>query len=283
MKTGLVLEGGAMRGLFTAGITDVFLENNIKFDGTVGVSAGAAFGCNFKSAQVGRALRYNKKYCNDKRYCSVKSLIFTGDMFGADFCYHTLPEKLDLFDNDAFESNPMEFYVVATDIENGKAVYKKLDKATGVGIEWIRASASMPLASRIVEIEGGKYLDGGISDSVPLEFFENLGYNRNVVILTQPADYVKKPNQLIPVIKKIYRKYPNLIKAMEQRHSNYNKTVEYIRQKEQKGEIFVIRPDEKLPIDHICHKPEVLQMVYDLGRNTALAKLDEIKEFLKND
>lgn len=283
MKTGLILEGGAMRGLFTAGITDVFLENGITFDGTIGVSAGAAFGCNFKSAQIGRALRYNKKYCKDKRYCSVKSLIFTGDMFGADFCYHLLPEKLDLFDNTAYESNPMEFYVVATDIESGKAVYKKLDKATGVGLEWIRASASMPLASKIVEIEGSKYLDGGVADSIPLKFFESIGYEKNVVILTQPADYVKKANQLMPLIKMVYKKYPNLINAMEQRHTTYNKTIEYICKKEQNGEILVIRPDEKLPVDHVCHDPDVLQQVYDLGRNTALARLDEIKEFLKND
>lgn len=283
MKTGLILEGGAMRGLFTAGITDVFLENAINFDGTIGVSAGAAFGCNFKSKQTGRALRYNKKYCKDKRYCSVKSLIFTGDMFGADFCYHLLPEKLDLFDNTAYESNPMEFYVVATDIESGKAVYKKLDKATGLGLEWIRASASMPLASRIVEIEGEKYLDGGIADSVPLKYFEEIGYDKNIVILTQPMEYVKKKNHLMPVFNLVYKKFPNLIKAIEHRHIVYNETIRYICEKEKKGEILVMRPDEKLPFDHICHDPEVLQKVYELGRSTALARLDEIKEFLKND
>ena len=283
MKTGLILEGGAMRGLFTAGITDVFLEKGINFDGTIGVSAGAAFGCNFKSKQLGRALRYNKKYCKDKRYCSVKSLIFTGDMFGADFCYHLLPEKLDLFDNTAYENNPMEFYVVATDIDSGKAVYKKLDKATGLGLEWIRASASMPLASRIVEIEGGKYLDGGVADSIPLKYFEEIGYNKNIVILTQPLEYVKKKNHLMPAFNFVYRKYPNLVKALEHRHIVYNETIRYICEKEKKGEILVIRPDKSLPVNHVSHDPDVLQKVYDLGRNTALTRLDEIKEFLKND
>ena len=192
MKTGLVMEGGAMRGLFTAGVIDVMMEEEIEFDGAIGVSAGAAFGCNYKSKQIGRALRYNINYCKDKRYCSMKSLITTGNLYGAEFCYHELPDKLDIFDCETFENNPMEFYLVCTDVLTGKPVYKKCEKADYDCLEWMRASASMPLASKVVEIDGYKMLDGGVSDSVPLKYFESIGYDRNIVILTQPKSYRKK-------------------------------------------------------------------------------------------
>ena len=207
-KTGLVLEGGAMRGIFTAGVTDIMMENGIDFDGVIGVSAGAAFGCNYKSKQNGRAIRYNLKFCNDKRFCSVQSLIKTGDMFGAEFCYHELPSKHDIFDTKTFEENPQEFYVVCTDVITGKPVYKRLDKAEYNDLEWIRASASMPLASRIVEIDGYKLLDGGISDSIPLAYFQKIGYEKCVVILTQPKGYIKTPSKSIYAAKLMLRKYP---------------------------------------------------------------------------
>ena len=192
MKTGLIMEGGAMRGLFTTGITDIMLENNITFDGAIGVSAGAAFGCNFKSMQIGRAVRYNVKYCKDKRYCSIRSLLLDGNLFGKDFCYHEIPEKLDIFDNEAFNNNPMPFYVVCTDVVTGKAVYKRFDRVDENFLEWVRASASLPWVSEIVEVDGLKLQDGGMTDSIPLKYFESIGYDRNIVILTQPKGYVKK-------------------------------------------------------------------------------------------
>lgn len=233
MKCGLVLEGGAMRGLFTAGVTDVFMENGIAFDGAVGVSAGAAFGCNYKSNQPGRAIRYNTRFCRDKRYCSIRSLITTGDMFGADFCYHEIPEKLDVFDFETYESSAMEFFVVCTDVVTGKPVYHRCDTMNSRELEWLRASASMPMAARIVSIDGFNMLDGGISDSVPLKFMEDSGYDRNVVILTQPRDYVKEKNKLMPMLRIVYRKYPNLLKTMENRHKMYNSELKYIRKAEQ--------------------------------------------------
>lgn len=281
MKKGLVLEGGAMRGLFTAGVLDVFLENKIEFDGMVGVSAGAAFGCSFKSGQHGRTLRYNKKYCGDKQYCSLYSLLTTGDIFGADFCYNKLPTELDKFDGDAFSENKMEFYLVATSLETGKAVYKKCESGVGDEMKWFRASASMPLVSNIVEIEGEKFLDGGIADSVPLKFFMEKGYGKNIVILTRPATYIKEKNSLMPLVKIIYRKYPEFVKTMENRHVEYNKTLEFIKEEEKNGNIFVIRPEEALEIGHIEHKSENIQKVYDVGRNTALKNLEKIEKFLK--
>lgn len=281
MKTGLVLEGGAMRGMFTAGVIDVFMENGIEFDGMIGVSAGATFGCNFKSRQIGRAIRYNMQYCRDKRYCSLHSLFTTGDLYGADFCYRELPEKLDLFDNDAYINNPMEFYLVCTDIETGKAVYRKCDSFDRTNLEWIRASASMPLVSRIVEIDGYKLLDGGVADSIPLKYFESIGYDRNVVVLTQPDTYVKKKNSVLPLIKIVLRKYPKMIKALADRHLMYNDTVKYVCGKEAEGEIVVIRPDCDLPVGKIEKDPEKLKQTYEIGRRVATQKLEEIREFLR--
>ena len=280
-KTGLVLEGGAMRGIFTAGVTDIMMENGIDFDGVIGVSAGAAFGCNYKSKQNGRAIRYNLKFCNDKRFCSVQSLIKTGDMFGAEFCYHELPSKHDIFDTKTFEENPQEFYVVCTDVITGKPVYKRLDKAEYNDLEWIRASASMPLASRIVEIDGYKLLDGGISDSIPLAYFQKIGYEKCVVILTQPKGYIKTPSKSIYAAKLMLRKYPELLKTLENRPEVYNKQVKYIRNEEKKGNVFVIAPEEKLPVNRVEHDADKLRAVYEIGRKIGKNRLNDLKAFLE--
>lgn len=280
MKTGLVLEGGAMRGLFSAGVTDVLMENGIAFDGAAGVSAGACFGCNYKSKQNGRAIRYNLRFCQDRRYCSIHSLITTGDMFNAEFCYHTIPDKLDIFDSQAFENNSMEFFSVATDVETGKSVYHCMNTADYHELEWLRASASMPLFSRIVELDGRKMLDGGISDSIPLKFMESMGYEKNIVILTQPRNFVKSASRVFPLIKARYRKYPELVKTFEKRPEMYNNELKYIRKAESEGRAFVIAPPEKLPIGHIEHNSDRLLEVYRIGRNTARRNLDDIIKFL---
>ncbi len=281
MKKGLILEGGAMRGMFTAGVIDVFLENNIPFDGVVGVSAGAAFGCNYKSKQIGRAIRYNTKYCKDKRYCSFKSLLTTGDIYGGDFCYRKLPFELDIFDTKTFSSSPVEFFVTATDIETGKAVYHKCRDGLDEDLLWFRASASMPLVSRIVEVGNLKLLDGGVADSVPIKFLEDKGYERNVVVLTQPEDFVKEKNPMLPIIKIKYKKYPNLVNAVANRHNIYNETTSYIREKEEKGELFVIRPPENLNIKSICHDENELMRVYNIGRSEAEKRLPDLIKYLQ--
>ncbi|MBP5578718.1 MAG: patatin family protein [Ruminococcus sp.] len=280
MKYGLVMQGGAMRGLFTAGVIDVLMENNIAFDAAVGVSAGAAFGCNYKSGQIRRAIRYNTRFCRDKRYCSALSLIKTGDMFGAEFCYHTLPEKLDIFDKEAFNASPMDFWVVCTDITTGKAVYHKCGAICYDELEWIRASASMPLAARIVEVGGYSLLDGGIADVLPLRFMESRGCERNVVILTQPRDYVKKPMSAINLIKIRYRRYPELVRAIGNYHKMYNSETKYIFSAENEGRAFVIAPPEKLPIGHTEHDPDVMREVYRIGRRIASEKLEALQGFM---
>ena len=281
MKYGLVLEGGAMRGLFTAGVTDVFMENGISFDGAVGVSAGAAFGCNIKSGQNGRAIRYNLRFAADKRFCSMRSLITTGDMFGAEFCYHTIPEKLDVFDSSAFEVSPMEFFIVCTDVTTGKAVYHRMNRVTHEELEWMRASASMPMVSRIVKAGGRKLLDGGIADSIPLRFMEKNGYDKNVVILTQPRDYVKPRNKIIPLLRLLYLKYPKLVNACAVRHGMYNSELKYVRRSEEEGRALVIAPAEKLPVGHIEHDTDILQEVYRIGRKTGMEYLDRVRDFIK--
>ncbi len=280
MKKGLIMEGGAMRGMYTAGVTDVFMEHGIVFDGAIGVSAGAVFGCNYKSNQPGRVIRYNKKYCNDKRYASVRSLVRTGDLYNVEFAYKLLPTKLDLFDTDTYKNSPMEFYVVATDVVTGKPVYHRCDKGDEKDIDWMRASASMPLASRLVEIDGYKLSDGGTADSIPVKYFESLGYDRNVVILTQPKGYVKKKNKFLPIIRKAYRNYPEFIKTLEKRHENYNETTAYIEKREKDGSTFVIRPSEALNIGAREKDENELERVYQIGRRDALKVVDKVKKFL---
>ena len=281
MKKGLILEGGAMRGMFTCGALDVFMEEGITFDGAVGVSAGAVFGCNLKSHQPGRALRYNKMYSNDDRYMSVKSLVKTGDLYGADFCYRELPDELDVFDRETFKNDPMEFYVTCTNIETGKAVFYKCSDGGERDIQWMRASASMPLVSRVVEVDGYKLLDGGVADSIPVRFFEKKGYDKNVVILTQPLGYVKERSSMFRLMAARYRKYPNLIRAIGARHIRYNLTTAYIEEQEKAGKLFVIRPEEALPIKRTEKDPAVLQRVYDMGREVMTKRLDELKRYLE--
>ena len=281
MKTGLVLEGGAMRGMYTAGVLDVLMENEITVDGAIGVSAGACFGCNYKSRQIGRSIRYNVKYCKDPRYVSFRSLLFSGDIYNAKFCYEELPVHLDPFDVETYQKNPMEFYVVATDVNTGKAVYQRLDKGDIDDIQWIRASASMPLVSRIVKIGEQELLDGGIADSVPFEWFIKNGYGRNIVVLTQPKGYIKSKNPLMPLVRLRMKKYPKMIEAMANRHIEYNECLKLLEQQEQEGKVLVIRPSAPLGIKRTEENPEKLQTVYELGRKDAEAMLKKIREFLK--
>lgn len=281
-KKGLVLEGGAMRGLWTAGVTDVMMEHDVWPDGLIGVSAGAAFGCNYKSRQIGRAVRYNMRFAKDPRYSGLRSLFTSGDYFNAQFGYHVVPYEYDIFDIATFEKNPLEFTIVCTDVETGQAVYHTMNHVDYDELEWLRASASMPVVSRVVEVQGHKLLDGGVSDSIPLEHFEHQGYQRNVVILTQPLGYQKEHNRLMPIIRMTLSKYPLMVKALEERHLMYNKQLEYVAQAEREGRCLVLRPEEKIPIGHISHDPEQMRHVYEMGRRTGEQYIERIKEFYEN-
>lgn len=278
---GLVLEGGALRGLFTAGVIDVMMERGVYPDGLIGVSAGAAFGCNMKSRQPGRALRYNKRFAHDWRYCSLRSLILTGDMFGGEFCYRRVPDELDIFDKQAFNDSPMKFYAVCTDVDTGQAVYKQLQEADKDFYQWIRASASMPLAAKIVHINGQRLLDGGIADSIPLRYFQSIGYRRNIVVLTQPRDFVKTPSKMNKLINVVLRRYPRFTEASNYRHVMYNDELDYIRQEEQAGRAWVLAPEAKLPIDHVTHDTDTMDEVYLQGRRAIEQRWDDLMAFIK--
>lgn len=281
MKKGLVLEGGGLRGLFSAGVIDVMMENDIHYDGIIGVSAGACFGCNYKSHQIGRCLRYNVNFSNDPRYMGLKSLWKTGNLVSADFAYRTLPQKLDVFDFETFRNDPTEFYLVCTDVETGETVFKKVDDMDDEGLDWLRATASMPIVSTPVEIEGRKLLDGGISNSIPLEFFQSIGYERNIVVLTQPKGFFKKKTKLMPLFKMFYSRYPYIITAMARRHEMYNAQLEYITAQEKLGNTLLIYPEEALPIGRTEQNIGKMRHVYEMGRAAAEQKLEQIKEFTK--
>ena len=280
MKKGLIMEGGAMRGMFTCGVIDVLYENGITFDGAAGISAGAVFGCNFKSHQPGRAIRYNKKYCADPRYSGLRSFIKTGDLYNVDFCYHVIPDSLDVFDRETFAKDPMEFYVGATDIVTGKIVYHKCTDGGENDIKWMQASASLPLVSRVVEVDGYKLLDGGVVDPVPYRFMEEHGYDRNVMVLTQPKDYVKKKDSTISIVRMKLKRYPQVAFAMAVRHTVYNRQMKEIAQREKEGKAFVIRPPESLNIGRRVKDPNELERVYQIGRCEAEKRLGALMEYL---
>ena len=282
VKTGLVLEGGAMRGLFTAGVIDVMMEHGLEFEGMIGVSAGSNFGCNYKSCQPGRVLRYNLKYAPDPRYMGLRSLLTTGNLVNAEFAYGTVPLQLDIFDTKRFEENPMEFYLVTTDVATAQPVYYRMDRVDHDSLEWLRASASRPAVTRPVRVDDGRLmLDGGISDSIPLAYFRSIGYKRNVVVLTQPRDYFKKPapawlwRLLLP-------RHRAIANAMARRHEMYNAQLRLVGEGERAADTFVIAPESVLPIGRVSTDRARMTEVYEIGRREAVKAMPALMKFLTN-
>ena len=278
MRVGLVLEGGAMRGMFTAGVLDVFMENNIKVTDIVGVSAGTLFGINYVSKQPKRALRYNLRYINDNRYMSIKSLMRTGNLINKDFTYYKLPFQLDVFDNKTFKQSDINFFATVTNIETGEAEYIKIEDAF-TQMETLRATSALPFISEIIEINGKKYLDGGIANSIPVDYFEKQNYDKIIVILTRPIDYRKKKSAGVQ-FKVAYGKYPKLIEKLENRYQDYNNTVERIVELEKQGKVLVIRPDEEITIKRLEKDTDKLQHVYDLGIKNGKESIERVKNYL---
>ena len=280
MKIGLLLEGGAMRCLYTAGVLDVFMENNIKIDGIVGVSAGALFGINYKSKQIGRLLRYNKKYAGNKECMGIYSFLTTGNIINEDFCFRRIVNELDPIDYETFKKSDVEFYAVVTNIETGKAEYIKInDLKDRNSLEVLRASGSMPFLSKPVLVNNKKYLDVGIADSIPIDKIMSMGFDKVIIVLTRPIDYKKKKtNKTFPKI--YYRKYPKFAEAINNRYKKYNEELEKVTELEKKGKILVIRPSKLVKIKRIEKDSDKLQEMYDLGRNDTLKLLNKIKDFL---
>ncbi|MGY4677077.1 patatin-like phospholipase family protein [Pasteurella sp. P03HT] len=280
MKVGLVLEGGAMRAMFTAGVLDVFLDEKIHVDGIVAVSAGVLFGVNFPAKQRGRALRYNLKYLNDKRYMGLSSLLRTGNIVNKDFAFYEVPFTLDPFDIDTFLASKTDCYATLTNIETGEAEYIKLGNVFEQ-MEVLRATSAMPFVSKIVEVNGKKYLDGGIAESIPLKKCQELGYDKIIVVLTRPLDYRKKPTPSW-IFQAFYRRYPKLVEKLSLRYQNYNNCVEEIIKLSERNEIFVIRPSQTLPIKRIEKDPVKIQAMYDLGVQDAQQSITALNAFLMN-
>ena len=279
MKIGLVLEGGGMRGLFSAGVLDALLElKELSVNGIVGVSSGALFGVNYVSKQKERAVRYNKKYADDKRYMGLHSWITTGNAVNKDFAFYELPYKLDVFDNETFKKAETDFYVVMTNVESGKPEYVLIEDAFAQ-MEYLRATSALPFASKIIEINGKKYLDGGISDSIPIDFCESLGYDKIIAVLTRPEGTYKE-DKLGFLYKLVYRKYPNLVNSLLNMATDYEKVLAKIKNLENKGKIFVVRPPEVLKIGRLEKNRDKIQKVYDTGLNTGLKELNNIVKYL---
>ena len=278
MKIGLVLEGGAMRGMYTAGVLDTFLDKDFWVDGIISVSAGALFGVNYPSRQKGRAIRYNKKFISDKRYISFKSLVSTGNIVNKDFAFYEVPFKYDVFDNKTFKESDIDFYVAVTNLQTAQAEYVKLiDPLTQM--EVLRATSAMPYVSRPVEIDGIPYLDGAIADSIPVEQMQKLGYDKIIVILTRTLDY-RKSKPMTWIAKWFYRHYPHFVDAVNQRYAMYNRQFENVIKLAEKGDIFVIRPSVDLKIKRIEKDPNKLQAMYELGMKDMQLQWENLLDYL---
>lgn len=279
MKTALVLEGGAMRGIYTAGVLDKLLEENLKIDAVIGVSAGALFGVNYLSKQHGRAIRYNKKYIKDKNYMGLYSLVKTKNIVNQDFCFNKLINELDPFDYKTFDKSKIKFYATVTNLKTGKAEYKEI-KNVKSEMDYLRASGAMPLVSEIVKIAGNEYLDGGMADSIPVLKAKEMGYDRIIVVLTRPITYRKKKSPTFPY-KLYYKNYPNFLKTVNNRYKEYNKIVEEIIKLESKKEIFVIRPSKFIKIKRLEKNITKVEAMYNLGYTDTEKQIKNLLEYLK--
>ena len=280
IEAGLVVEGGGMRGVYTAGVLDYFMEKNLYFDDCYGVSAGACHISSYVSKQIGRSMKVTLDYINDKRYCSINSLIKTGDMFGVEMLYDIIPNKLELYDYETFNKFKGNFYSVVTNCKTGKAEYIKI-KDMKKDIIAVRASSSLPLLSRIVEINGKEYLDGGITDSIPIKKSIKDGHKKNVVILTRDKTYRKSKPKFLSLLKFKYKKYPNLVKAIENRYKIYNETLDFLEEEKAKNKVFIIQPKLPVKISRIEKDKDKLKALYDQGYEDAKELYEDLMKFLE--
>lgn len=281
-KTALVLEGGGMRGVFTAGVLDLFIDKDITFDNVIGVSAGAGHACSYLSHQRRRAFDINAGYASDKRYCSVESLMKTGDLFGVDFIYRQIPEELNIYDNETYLSQNATFRAVVTDLQSGRAEYPVI-RDVMKDMDYVRASASMPFVSKNVDVEGGIFLDGGVSDPIPFEHMIDLGCDKIVVVLTRPYGYRKKRSSGMTAAAKLkYRRYPAFAEALKYRYVVYNDTLDALEEAESEGSVFVIRPPVDLGIGRTEKNYERLLRAYKFGYSEAKKASDGLLEYLNS-
>lgn len=280
-QAGLVLEGGGMKGIYTAGVLDFFLDKEIDFSSCYGVSAGACCLCSYLSKQKKRAYRINVDYLDQKAYCSVESLLKTGDLFGVDMCYGLIPDYLDPYDYDAFSRYQGKAYAVVTNIKTGEAEYMPLKDMHQDTIA-VRASSSLPLVSRNVKIGDELYLDGGISDSIPIRRSMKDGNRKNVVILTKEEGYIRQSEKAmeLALIRARYMRYPKVYECMRERHLTYNNTLQYIEELQSQGKVFVIRPKQKSNVGRVEKDKAKLDALYEEGYRDAESCYLELLEYL---
>lgn len=278
-KTALVLEGGAMRGMYTAAVLDVLMDEGIKVDAIYATSAGVLFGVNYLSGQRGRAIRYNKRFARDKRYMGIHSLVTSGNIINKDFAFYEVPFTLDVFDQEAYSHSETKMVATVTNVHTGGVEYIEV-KNVFEQMEVLRAASAMPFVSQMVELDGQLYLDGGLSDSIPLKKCQEDGYERIIVVETRPKGYRKSKSSSLPA-KLYYSKYPNLVDTINNRYIGYNSILEEIEELDAKGEIVLVRPSKELHLGRIESNPDRLQEMYDLGIGDAKALLPRIKEFIE--
>ncbi len=279
-KAGLILEGGGMKGIYTAGVLDYFLEKEIEFESCYGVSMGSCVMCSYISKQHGRGFRTVADNLGDKNYCGLYSLLTTGDIFNADMCYNRIPNELDPYDYDIAHAYTGKAYAVITDVETGQPVYYPM-KDYHKDIVAIQASSSMPLVSRMVEIEGRKYLDGGISDCIPIMRSLKDGNRKNVVIMTKEEGYRREPFSMLGLSKVRYHKYPYLIHDLAIRHTRYNRTLDFLEKEQARGNVFVIRPKYPSKVGRLEKSRERLEELYRQGYEDAKACYEDMIAYLE--
>ena len=281
-KSVLVLEGGAMRSLFTSGVLDVLMDNNIDIDCTVGVSAGALVGSNYISNQKGRTAKININYCNDNKYIGVGAIKNNKGLVGFDYLFGGEIAKYNPFDEKEFLNSKKRFVTGITNCITGKTEY--YDKSPENTYKLLQASSSMPLVSKVVEINGKPYLDGAIDCNVPIDWALEQGYERIVVVLTRNKDYRKNPvsNKMRKMYKLVYKKYPNLLKTMYDRPDKYNQTYDKIDQLEKENKIFVFRPENNVDISRLERDQDKLKALYEEGKNETENRLSDLKKYLNS-
>lgn len=279
-QAGLVLEGGGMKGVYTSGVLDFFLDKGINFAKSYGVSAGACTLCSYLSGQRGRGLAVTVDYLKDKNYCSLYSLLRTGDLFNVDMCYRKIPDELNPFDYDAFNRNEGKGYAVVTNIVTGLAEYMPL-RDMHKDIAAVRASASMPLVSRNVPIGSGLYLDGGMADPIPILHAVTDGNRKNVVVMTKEVGYRREPFRMLPLIRAKYQSYPKVYELMENRHIAYNRTLDYLRAQAEGGKVFLLQPKRKSDVGRVEKNRDKLLALYQEGYDEAAERYEELIDFLE--
>ncbi|MFV0381632.1 MAG: patatin family protein [Breznakia sp.] len=280
-KATLILEGGGMRGLYTCGVLDFFIEKNLEIETVIGVSSGATNACNYLSKQKGRGLAINTDYLAGNKYLSIKNFVTTKSAFGMDFLFDEIPNRLNPFDYCSFHNSPSQLYAVSTDIETGQACYRPIINMS-TDEPYLKASISLPLLAPIVHIDGRKLLDGGVADSIPIKYAIDRKYHKNIVVLTRDAAYKKEKQTSLPLIRRIYKDYPKLISLLEKRHINYKNAQNHLHMAKRQGKAFIIQPQHPIKISRLEKDKKKLKSLYEEGYRDAKLAYDDIITYLES-